>query len=416
MKNIKTNDKKKEKKVSSQKNTIILTISLFLLLIVNNGIGGLNEFIQTSIMNYLENRTLYVSFMEDELDDKQVQNFIENQKETEAICKYAADSFNLSDIKLDEKEAGEFINVEPYNVNVMKKYMITESVEQLESDEIIVGKYANFSIESLENVDVNTKIIDMEQYIGKTITCTLDAELPKDRKQYAFRIVGVFDNIKAGKTSPFYVSKKTYEEMLEGNEYYYEAVDEQGNAERFYQKEYQVIVKDSKSATKLESKIYSEFDGITVSHPVNFPDMLIHILNGIILVGDFIIFYIIFNSISNIIYVTEDNLKKRRREFGILKAIGYKNKDMRNILLKESLMSSAKAIGISGVLGMLLFVGMRWYVNNNMSIYFRSLSFSTKPHTFLLYFSIAIGVPLIGFTYGYKRLKNITAVDALRSE
>ncbi len=51
-----------------------------------------------------------------------------------------------------------------------------------------------------------------------------------------------------------------------------------------------------------------------------------------------------------------------------------------------------------------------------MNLYFAALSFSIKPYIFILYFLTAFGVPLIGFYFGYRKLKNLSIIDALRSE
>ena len=410
--------RKKEIKVSARKNTVVLTISLFLLLVVNNFVGGLNDYVSSCILNYLDNKTLYVGYLEGEFDDDEVQSFIEEQEEVVECFNYG-DGVCLEDICLAEKGADEnkMIYVESYSMEMMKDYIKGGKVEELKDDEIIVGKYASFNLGGIAEQNVNTEVTDMQSYVGKTMSCILkDTDSDEILKEYTFRIAGVYDNIKAGKPSIFYVSNNVRQEMLELEDQHISAIDNTKDVVISYMTYYQVITEKSSSITELDNKICEKFQGIISLHPVDYPDILVYILTGVILVGDFIIFYILINSISNIIYVTEDNLRKRRREFGILKAIGYKDKDLRNILLKESLISSAKAIVISAAGGLVLFGIFRWLVLHKLNIFFSSMSFSTRPHTFILYLVVGLGVPLIGFGYGYRRLKNISAVEALRSE
>lgn len=416
--------RKKEKKISARKNTIVLTVSLFLLLVVNNFVGGLNDYVSSCIMNYLDNKTFTFTYSREESEelDEEVRSFIEEQEEVVAFFNYG-DDICLEDICLEGQEDDENkrVCVESYSARVMKDYKKGREIEELKEDEIIVGRYASFSTGGIVDLNGDEELMDMEAYVGKTMTCllkerTFDGEVNL-LKEYTFQIVGVYDNIRAGKTDIFYVSDNVRQEMLELEDYHLSAIDEDGNEEKFYMTYYQVITDNSSSNTELVKKLHQKFpEMISTFHPVDYPDILVSILTGVILVGDFIIFYILINSISNVIYVTEDNLRKRRREFGILKAIGYRDKDLRNILLKESLLSSAKAMGISAAGGLVLFGVFRWLVLHKLNIFFSSMSFSTKPHTFILYFVVGLGVPLIGFGYGYRRLKNISAVEALGSE
>lgn len=417
--------RKKEKKISARKNTIVLTVSLFLLLVINNFVGGLNEYVSSCIMNYLDNKTFTFTYIVDESEelDEEVQSFIVEQEEVVACFHYGMDYISLENICLEGQEDDENkrVYVESYSARVMKDYIKGREIEELNDDEIIVGRYASFSLNWIADLNGDEELMDMEAYVGKTMTCllkerTFDGQV-NVLKKYTFRIVGVYDNIRAGKPNIFYVSDNVRQEMLELEDYHTSAIDEYGNEEKFYMTYYQVITDNSSSNTELVKKLHQKFpEMISTFHPVDYPDILVSILTGVILVGDFIIFYILINSISNVIYVTEDNLRKRRREFGILKAIGYRDKDLRNILLKESLLSSAKAMGISAAGGLVLFGVFRWLVLHKLNIFFSSMSFSTKPHTFILYFVVGLGVPLIGFGYGYRRLKNISAVEALGSE
>lgn len=414
--------RKKKKKISARKNIVVLTISLFLLLVVNNFVGGLNDYVSSCILNYLDNKTFTFTYAREESEelDEEVWSFIQEQEEVVAFFNYGMDYICLEDIYLEGQEADEdkMVYAESYSASVMKDYINGSEIKELKDDEIIVGRYASFSLSWIADLNVDEEIMDMQDYVGKTMTCILkDTESDEVLKKYTFRIVGVYDNIKAGKTNIFYVSDNVRQEMLELLDYHISAIDEDGNEEKFYMTYYQVITDNSRSNTELDKKLHQKFpEMISTFHPVDYPDILVYILTGVILVGDFIIFYILINSISNIIYVTEDNLRKRRREFGILKAIGYKDKDLRNILLKESLISSAKAIVISAAGGLVLFGIFRWLVLHKLNIFFSSMSFSTRPHTFILYLVVGLGVPLIGFGYGYRRLKNISAVEALRSE
>lgn len=410
--------RKREKKISARKNTIVLTISLFLLLVVNNFVGGLNDYVSSCILNYLDNKTLYAGYSEGDFDNDEVQSFIEGQEEV-IDCFHYGESICLENICLEGQEADEsrMIYVESYSAGAMKDYITGGKIEELKNNEIIVGRYANFNLGGIAEQNVDTELTDMQSYVGKTMSCILiDTDTDEILKKYTFRIAGIYDNIKAGKPSIFYVSDNVRQEMMELETQHGPVIDDAEDVVICEMTYYQVIADKSSSITQLDNKIRQKFQGIINLHPVDYPDILVYILTGIILVGDFIIFYILINSISNIIYVTEDNLRKRRREFGILKAIGYRDKDLRNILLKESLISSAIAIAVSAAGGLGLFGVFRYLVVHKLNIYFSSMSFSTRPHTFILYFVVGMGVPLIGFGYGYRRLKNISAVEALRSE
>lgn len=405
-----------KKKMSAQKNTAVLVVSLFLLLMVNNCIGGLNDFVKSCMLNYLENRTLMVGYSEGQFDYDKVRSFIGAQEEVQAYFESGQHDVTVEDIYLDGESAGNYIRVEVYSAEVMGSYM-TDNISQLADNEVIVGKYTNFGATGIVDIHTDTKMIDMESYIGKMITCKIVKDNPREEKEYSFRIAGVFDNIKAGKPGVFYVNEKMHHDMLDVCDFHISITDDNGvEVDRQRMIYFQVTTKNKDTIEILRSKIKQEFYGIITLHPINYPDIVVYFLTGMILVGNFIIFFFLINSISSVIYVTEDMIYKRRREFGILKAIGYRDKDLRNLLLKESLRSSGKAIVVSALAGFAAFGIFRLYVRKGMNLYFTALSFSIKPHTFLLYFLTAFGVPLIGFWYGYRHLKNLSVIDTLRSE
>lgn len=412
-------EKYRKKTMSQKSNTKVLTISLFLLLMVNNCIGGLNDYIDSCMLNYLDNKTIYAVYLEGECDDQEVKSFIEAQEETEACFDYGMDDVCVEQICLDGKETGGQVYIEPYHAGVMKEYMENKEIKELADDEIIVAKYANFNLAGVMDIDRSIEMKNMEPYIGRTMTCVVqnieEGNILEERK-YSFRIAGVFDNIKAGKAAVFYVNDQVRHDMLDVLDYHITARDDEGNVEISHMIYFQAIGRNSQDIRVLKDKIDQKYKDLSILYPVDYPDVLSYILKGTILAGNFIILYITFNSISNIIYVTEDNIYKRRREFGILKAIGYRDRDLKKILLKESLHSSAVSMAASASLGLAVFIVFRVLVLSQLNLYFSSLSFSAKPYTFLLYFVIALGVPLIGFGYGYRKLKHISAVDALRSE
>ncbi len=410
----------KKKRYHSKKNTVILTVSLFLLLIVNSCLGGLNDFITSCMFHYLENRTIKVGylfdlqegFQENNLDYDKVKSFLKSRKEVQAC--FDGDSVQVSQISFDGKNHDGNIYIEPFDTKVMTEYM-EDSVTKLADNEVIVGRYTNFNKSGIADISIDTEIIDMLPYVGKTFTCYQDNS--KGGTEYSFTIKGVFDNIKAGKPAVFYVNEHIHQKLYHNAPENIIIEHEDGSEEVVgYMIYFQVIVKNKNSVSVVEKEIRQEFPSVLLLHPVNYPDIVTYILTGMLLVGNFIIYFFVFNSVINVTYVTEDEVYKRRKEFGILRAIGYRDKDLRNILLKESMVSSGKAVVVSAFAGIVFFIIYHYIVQNRMNLYFAALSFSIKPYIFILYFLTAFGVPLIGFYFGYRKLKNLSIIDALRSE
>ncbi len=408
---------KKKKNASAGKNTAVLSVSLFLLIMVNGCVGGLKDFVVGCMRNYLENRTLQAGYLEGEFDDSEVRTFIEGQEGVLACFNYD-DYFGLRRLSLDGEPFGgsekAFIHAEPYSADVMEPYMESR-IDGLADDEIIVGKYTNVSAYGIVDVKTGMEITDMEPYIGKTLTGTI-RKSEEEGKEYSFRIVGVFDNRKAGQPGVCYISDHVRQEMLDFLDFHMSAVDEYGREEKSYMIYFQAIAEDMESITALRESLRREFPGIITLYPVNFPAVVFYFLEGMVLAGNFIVFFFVFNSISNVVYVSEDNVYKRRREFGILKAIGWRDRDIRNLLLKESLASSGKAVCLSALAGLAAFGIFRWHVLHRMNLYFVGLTFSVRPHLVLFYFLTAFGVPLAGFWRGYRCLAGMTAAEALHSE
>lgn len=199
---------KYKKIMSAPKNTMVLVVSLFLLFMVNNGIGGLNDFIESCMLNYLENRTLMVGYSEGEFDYDKVRSFIEMQEEVQACFESGHNDVSVEEICLDGKNAGKYIHVEVYSAEVMGEYM-TDDINELADDEVIVGKYTNFGATGIVDIHTDTNITDMEPYIGKTLTCKIIKDKPEERRNIPF-ILQEFLIISGRENQGCFMSMKRY--------------------------------------------------------------------------------------------------------------------------------------------------------------------------------------------------------------
>ena len=147
-----------------------------------------------------------------------------------------------------------------------------------------------------------------------------------------------------------------------------------------------------------------------------FPKSTVGLLNElyktIIYIGTIISIVIFIISIINISLNHVNDLKKRQSELGMLKAFGYKNRQLKKIIIYESTIINIFSLFIGLVVCKFIFLLLNTIVKNYLSIYMSDLNFEIN------FISIIIGIFIMIFSIILSNLKSIsyiTNLDPIRS-
>lgn len=418
MKRNKTN--KKLKKRTIVKPIVMLTISLILVFIVNNGLSKIYGIVD-NMSQRIRSRTIYINLTPKSYDDKidELEKYIE---ENDNILDYAECYFSIG---VDGCERTHDIwCVAPYMKDVMKDYM-DDTPSDLEDDEIIIPKYIT---EGSDNTLVgDTTYIDGEQFVGDVVTVSVEKTgfLTGEQMgttEYTFKIAGVYDSVAAGNKGDAYVSKYMAKKISENYTYVPEKFLED---EKMYT--YQPLIDIRLVVDKYENieVIQSEIDELLyddeygeelymVQHEFKIHESAIFMIEGVRLVCNFLSAYLVINAIISMLLYIKETMENRRREFGILKAIGYTTPQISLEIGKDIVWIMIVPLAITlglGVFGIALFNG---YIDSNVSVYWQSMKMSAMNLTTVIIILVAVLVPLIGQWMAVKKISKLEPMEAMR--
>ncbi|MBH7450433.1 ABC transporter permease [Clostridioides difficile] len=398
--------------VHNKKNTFkifFITFFSFILFILNTSLSGsLNNFIKNSILNTIEHRTIMINFSVDQninIENK-INNLLENDSSIIEFYEYKPP------IAGDIKNSKELFNNDDNNI-----ISLTSGFEQKMPD-IIKGNIFNNNDQNVGIIPKNfdptgtnqvefkkesINYLDGEEFLGKTITIEFKNSIDElSGFKYNFKVIGVYDSINNNDfPSDVYIP---YDDLKMINEKYNNMIDEHyiDSSDNF--KTLIALVDNHKSVKNVVDKLRRE--GID-AFPKSTVGLLDELYKTIIYIGTIISITIFIISIINISLNNVNDLKKRQSELGMLKSFGYKNRQLKKIIIYESTIINMFSLFIGLVICKLIFLLLNTIVKNYLSIYMSDLKFEINL------ISISIGIFIMIFSVILSNLKSISYITNL---
>ncbi|NMU16379.1 ABC transporter permease, partial [Clostridioides difficile] len=383
--------------VHNKKNTFkifFITFFSFILFILTTSLSGsLNNFIKNSILNTIEHRTIMINFSVDQninIENK-INNLLENDSSIIEFYEYKPP------IAGDIKNSKELFNNDDNNI-----ISLTSGFEQKMPD-IIKGNIFNNNDQNVGIIPKNfdptgtnqvefkkesINYLDGEEFLGKTITIEFKNSIDElSGFKYNFKVIGVYDSINNNDfPSDVYIP---YDDLKMINEKYNNMIDEHyiDSSDNF--KTLIALVDNHKSVKNVVDKLRRE--GID-AFPKSTVGLLDELYKTIIYIGTIISITIFIISIINISLNNVNDLKKRQSELGMLKSFGYKNRQLKKIIIYESTIINMFSLFIGLVICKLIFLLLNTIVKNYLSIYMSDLKFEINL------ISISIGIFIMIFS------------------
>lgn len=365
-------------------------------------------------------RRIVMTFSQSVYDEigENIESYLENNSNIVDFSKSTAMPISVFGLKDDYQ----IWAVDTFIPSVLKDYMITD-IDELNDDEIIIAKY--ITNDSYNHPTATMDYIDGEQYIGKQITCSAyicDGFTGEqlDSVEYTFRVVGVYDNIKSGQDSDAYVSENIIRKITGEKNIF---PDNYAETEDYYRYEPTIeLAAFVKNYNDIETNVRelrdicgkAEDEMYTVTHLIMINEGAYLIFEGVRLMGNMIAVYLIIRAVMNVYLYIRESLEKRKREFGILKAIGYNSGQISMAMLKEACICICISMGITFGLGNGIFAVINHYIRNNFNIYWNSIKFEMDLKVNLIILFVGILVPMFGYVLSFAKIRKMEPMEALR--
>lgn len=399
--------KEKEKKRTEKRNTVTITIALVFLFLINNILLSFGNFVKNSLDDFILPRTLMVTIEASEDTIDALEQYFDRE---EAILSYVVYSVPCGFIWESNQDKSGIVGV--CNYQAIRPYLLTDECDAPKENEVIVAKYMTTG--DIISMEAGDEWFDGETLMGQTLHGTMDTNVYFD---YDVKVIGVYDNVAAGMSEEYLISADTMLQFYSGGED--DEDDMEGETVTQFNEGYcvySVVLKENSQADRIMAELHRQFADIFSYQKTVLSPKLVVLCYGLILISNFIMFFIIMNTIVNIVYVTEHDIRERRVEFGILKAIGYRNRDISKDLFWEVAVRSCISVGITflaGAAGLLL---CNCLADMKLNIYCRALVFRPYLSIVCAVILIGTGAALTGWFVSVRLLRRLEAVEALRNE
>lgn len=388
------------------RNRISLMVSLVLLFCVNTALGSFTRFLNYGMAGYVDSRTVDV-YVEDGQDESAVKLFQFLEENTE-LYSWEEKEKAFFTILLENGSTFEGVHTESYNYKAVKPFLLTDGCEELSENEAVIAKYLLQSGADISTADTDEEILDGEEFLGQTLTCSVRGATCE------VKIVGVFDNVTAGMGAGLLMDAAELKTVKSGTQQSV-VYDEDGNAWTVNtggQTVYSVVLSEYGLLTSFMEKM--DELGLTAISMSEMDPAMTKMMQGIALLANFILLALVYDTILNMIYSSEHDIRVRRKEFGLLKAMGYRDGKIALLLLWEKTADILIVLAVAFAFNTGMIFLLEWLKEKYLNIFFSALTFVPGAGTVALTVAIGTLAPFAGFLAGSIALRKLEAIGALK--
>jgi len=262
---------------------------------------------------------------------------------------------------------------------------------------------------------LNQKYLDEGLEVGSTIILSYNSKLSEDygtRENKEMQIVGFYEQpVVNSWIDDVALISQSLSDIIQ-SELYGVSISEI-NSENISEDRIIVIVEEIKDTNTIAKAIESNYQGLMTSFALKSSEGLPFFAQAIIIVGGIIVIALIIMSIIVISSTVTNSLKNRFHEIGIIKAIGYQEKDVYQLLLIEITMIAIISIILSLVISFVTLQILNFILyKQNIALNFLKITFIQMLLSTILIF-LAMYVSTIKIIGEFSKLD---IVEVLRHE
>lgn len=403
-----------------------MTVGLLVMILVNLGVGFIYNMNDVMYQVSQKGLMIHVSRVLDEGKEDYLYNMLLEKQEQDERISYVErrmDEVGMHIQSLGEDEVSWIYDEAIVNLTNMRNYVedyMTGEME-LSDNEIILPKYIFRTDSDAMDVYGELEYIDCEPYIGRkvkievdTTVYTVTSSMKRGKQSYEFKIAGVYDNVKQCTSgNEAYITGGMLEKIKGESEEFAQGVDRSvfgTPAEQVV-----IIVKDHKYVDEMVEELKEMNIGIVKPQLIDENNEVDKLLQFIMISGDAIgLLIIMWASISMVLSYLKD-IRNRTSEYGLLKAVGYKERDLSRILGMETIIIGSRAILISVVLGEILVLVLNQLIQEKGNILWKYLRAGYTWWQLLLVVAVGLLAPSAAYFFGIRKIREINPINALKS-
>lgn len=261
-------------------------------------------------------------------------------------------------------------------------------------------------------VQIGENSYNGEEYYGKSLTIeynALDSKGEQDVKTYNAKVIGLYDVEKGS-----HATNEIYIPIQDG---LFMQAEQKGLSVKNYNniasfENVFVKVKDEQYVNQVSSNIQNMgFDTYSVHDELN---EIPGVVNFIMLIGSGVSLLVMVAGVMNISITILQMTRNRKKEIGLMKAIGYTTKRIMMVFLTENIVVSLMAGIVALIFSKIVLIIVQLKLNNNEQ--FVGISLSVSLELILLALAISMIIPIIASAIPLRKGLRVTASEALRSE
>ncbi|HDR6289282.1 TPA: FtsX-like permease family protein [Bacillus cereus] len=341
-------------------NILITTIALILLTLTICISNGLNNFLQTKLLDTVDFKTLIVETGTRDDNKEKIYEKLNNHKDVIKIYPWVSN--NGGEIQIEKNQnltKGEIFlkpALDKISPNIVKGNAISENSKNVA---LIPTKFSvNHQGYDVGFTKEKNDFLNGEDFIGEYITLKykIYTQTGHTYDEYKFKVIGVYDPTTTFDTpDTFYIP---YSDLLNLNTSFQKETDVQNMA---------VVVNKYENLNNIKSIIEKEkFNVALKSELGDIKDISLYIK----IIGFSLLSLTLIISIFNIISNTLESIRERMNEIGILKTLGYLNLDILKCFSIETLFISSLSVFLNLIISGSLLIITKFLSNKFLTIYF----------------------------------------------
>ncbi|SLK20422.1 ABC transporter permease [Bacillus toyonensis] len=365
-------------------NILITTIALILLTLTICISNGLNNFIQTKLLNTVDFKTLIVETGTRDDNKEKIYEKLNNHKDVIKI--YPWISNNGGEVQIEKNQnltKGEIFlkpALDKISPNIVKGNGISENSKNVA---LIPTKFSvNHLGYEVGLTKEKTDFLNGEDFIGEYITLKYKIynETGHTYGEYKFKVIGVYDPTTTFDTpDTFYIP---YSDLLDLNTSFQKETNVQNMA---------VVVNKYENLNNIKSIIEKEkFNVVLKSELGDIKDISLYIK----IIGFSLLSLTLVISIFNIISNTLESIRERMNEIGILKTVGYLNLDILKCFSIETLFISSLSVLLNLIISGSLLLIIKFFSNKFLTIYFADFKIDINDFILSNIICIILGITI----------------------
>lgn len=317
-------------------NSILIVVSMLILILSLSFTKNLEELIDKAILNNISYRTVVISGGMDKTADKIIED-VKGLDHVVEVMDQMDYTTGASNFIIDGKEEEGYISFLGASSDIHPNVILGRNIGENETNVCIIPK--NFYPYGSNKHYDKDRIINGEELIGKKLNIKYNSfyyngseTVVKDEFTKEFEIIGVYDNKEnVSNMNECYIS---FDDV-------YEICD---TSEKNSVKADNVVFGESKTAFAIidnplnVDSVIEEINDLGYSRVMPRSIANTDLVNIVNVVGILVTSVILIIVISNLVISSIKFINEKGYEIGILKAIGYKNKNIRNIIYYENIL------------------------------------------------------------------------------